>query len=91
LCEVPQQQRFQDLMFRLLGTLGLRVTPLQRATLPRAVVTLQGPQEELLWKKRSFSNGESALKPEFESLRLRALELGLTPRELLQQLENYPE
>jgi pyridinium-3,5-bisthiocarboxylic acid mononucleotide nickel chelatase len=91
LCEVPQQQHFQDLMFRLLGTLGLRVTPLQRATLPRTVYTRQGEQGELVWKKRRYYNGESALKPEFESLRARALELGLTPRELLQQLEHFRE
>jgi len=87
LCEVPQQQRFEDFMFRLLGTLGLRITPLQRRTLPRAVETRVDAEGAMLWKTRLLPEQESAAKPEFDSLCARAAELGLTPRELLQRVD----
>ncbi len=87
LCEVPQQRNFEELMFRLLGTLGLRVTPLQRATLPRTVEHRRTAGIDLGWKVRELNDQERAAKPEFDSLCARASELGLTPRELLSRLE----
>jgi hypothetical protein len=88
LCEVPQQRRFEDLMFRLLGTLGLRATPLQRSTLPRSVERRIDSEGSMLWKTRDLSEEESAAKPEFDALCARAAKLGFTPRELLERLEN---
>jgi uncharacterized protein (TIGR00299 family) protein len=86
LCEVPQQQFFQERLFRLLGTLGLRIIPLQRSTLPRAVEQREDENGSLQWKTRELPSGQIAAKPEFEALRQRAMEMGLTPRELLERL-----
>jgi uncharacterized protein (TIGR00299 family) protein len=90
LCEVPQQRRFEDLMFRLLGTLGLRATPLQRSTLPRSVQLRTDSEGTMQWKTRVLNSAEQAAKPEFDSLCARAVALGLTPRELLERLESAP-
>ncbi|MCP4094146.1 MAG: nickel pincer cofactor biosynthesis protein LarC [Planctomycetes bacterium] len=88
LCDVPRQQFFEERLFRLLGTLGLRVTPLQRTTLPRDVEHREDEHGRLSWKTRELPSGQSAAKPEFEALRQRAAELGLSPRELLERLQS---
>ena len=88
LCEVPRQQFFQDRLFALLGTLGLRITPLRRATLVREVQEREFAEGTIDWKTRVLPSGKLAGKPEFESLRQRAGKLGLTARELLERLQS---
>ena len=88
LCEVPRQQEFEDLCFRLLGTLGLRVAPLHRRTLEREEGV--DARHGLSVKQRTLPDGGHAGKIEFEDLRARAEVEGLTPRELLMRLQEEP-
>lgn len=88
LCEAPRQQDFETQMFRLLGTLGLRATALQRTTLPRDLEQREDADGSLQWKTRELASGQIAAKPEFEALCQRASEMGLTPRELLDRLQS---
>ncbi len=76
---------------RLLGTLGLR-RAVQRRRLPRAVETRETPLGPLPFKiVPSSAEGGGAgeiAKVEFEALRRRAEELGLTPLEALRRLRS---
>ena len=82
--DAERQQDFEQRMFRLLGTLGIRVTLLHRTRQLREV----GGQDGLVWKRAAQDSGQDmqALKPEFESLVQRADAQGKTPRELLMEL-----
>ena len=82
--DADQQHEFEQRMFRLLGTLGIRVTLLQRSRQFREVEEHDG----LAWKCASLNAEQDmhALKPEFESLVQRADVEGKTPRELLMEM-----
>lgn len=80
LAPAAEQERVRALCFRLLGTLGLRIAPIRRSRLPRAVADRATALGELPFKLRESAAGTQS-KPEFEALRARATELGLTPRE----------
>jgi len=82
--DAERQQDFEQRMFRLLGTLGIRATLLQRTRQLREVQE----QDGLVWKRAAQEAVEnmSSLKPEFESLVQRADAQGKTPRELLMEL-----
>ncbi|RMH02501.1 MAG: LarC family nickel insertion protein [Planctomycetota bacterium] len=83
----------EEAIFRHLGTLGLRVAPVGRVRRPRRVVEHSGPLGPLPWKERLGQEGPDSRKPEFEALRARAAELGLTPREAAEILaaQDRPE
>ena len=80
LVESPHLAAIQSLAFRLLGTLGMRVAACSRVRRPRRVSYRDTVLGELAFKEREDEHGGSR-KPEFEALRTRAAELGLTPRE----------
>ena len=86
LAPAGERAAFEERMFRLLGTLGLRVTPAQRTRRPRRVVEAETALGPLPFKERLDPDRARRLKPEFEALRRRAAELGLTPREALELL-----
>jgi uncharacterized protein (DUF111 family) len=86
LAPAGERAAFEERMFRLLGTLGLRVTPAQRTRRPRRVVEAETALGPLPFKERLDPDRARRLKPEFEALRRRAAELGLTPREALEFL-----
>lgn len=79
-----QQSEIEQRMFRLLGTLGIRASLLQRTRQLRSVEEADG----LLWKRSAAEPSMSMqnLKPEFEALIERAESEGKTPRELLLEL-----
>ncbi|MFK5955472.1 MAG: LarC family nickel insertion protein [Planctomycetota bacterium] len=79
--DAVQQSKMEQRMFRLLGTLGIRATVLQRSRQLRGVEEKEG----LPWKCAAAVEGEAMqnLKPEFESLVQRAASEGKTPREFL--------
>lgn len=85
LCAAARRGEFEELCYRLLGTLGMRILPVTRSRRPRGVEERLTPLGRLPHKVRGDPGGESA-KPEFEALRRRADELGLTPREALRRL-----
>ncbi|MFQ5748366.1 MAG: nickel pincer cofactor biosynthesis protein LarC [Planctomycetota bacterium] len=87
LCERAAQPAFEEQLFRHLGTLGLRVSPVRRTRRPRRVEVRPTPLGPLPFKLREDPQGTTVLKPEFEALRQRALELGLTPREALERVD----
>ncbi len=87
LCERAAQPAFEEQLFRQLGTLGLRVAFVRRTRRPRRVEVRPTPLGPLPFKLREDPQGTTVLKPEFEALRRRARELGLTPREALERLE----
>lgn len=86
LAEAQQQEQIRELCFRHLGTLGLRVAPVRRSRLPRAVEERETGLGRLPFKRREAPEGARA-KPEFDPLRARAAEHGLTPREARERLE----
>jgi len=78
------QARFEQEMFRLLGTLGIRVALLQRARRPRDVRSEAGTA--FAWKVAAEVAGEAwePLKPEFDQLVAASKQQGKTPREVLE-------
>lgn len=86
LADAARQEEFRALCFRHLGTLGLRVAPLRRSRLPRAVEERETPLGRLPFKRRETADGPRA-KPEFDPLRTRAAAAGLTPREARERLD----
>ncbi len=86
LADAEDQERLRALCFRHLGTLGLRVTPLRRSRLPRALEERDTALGRLPFKRRDTADGPRS-KPEFDVLRARADAAGLTPREAREQLE----
>lgn len=80
-----RQAEFEQRMFRLLGTLGLRVTLLQRARRPREV--REDSEQGFAWKMTSEApaDGMVALKPEFDQLAAAAEAQGKTPREVMEE------
>lgn len=90
LCEGARRLEFEELAYRQLGTLGMRVLPVTRSRRPRhgeARETALGPLE---FKLRSDPGGATSGKPEFEALRRRAAELGLSPQEAARRLDAEP-
>lgn len=85
LAPAAEQERMRDLCFRLLGTLGLRLAPIRRSRIPRTVEERATELGPLPFKLRSTGDGLQS-KPEFEALRARAAQLGLTPREAAERL-----
>ncbi|MDP6849700.1 MAG: nickel pincer cofactor biosynthesis protein LarC [Planctomycetota bacterium] len=79
------QGKLEELLFRHLGTLGIRTQFSTRSRVPRTIENRGSVLGDLPFKVRQTSNGEK-LKPEFDSLRARAKELGLTPREAAELL-----
>ncbi len=77
---------FEELVYRHLGTLGMRVQPVSRRRRPRTVAERDGALGPMPWKIREDPEGPVALKPEFEALRRRAEERGSTPREAREEL-----
>lgn len=80
-----EQDRMRALCFRLLGTLGLRVAPIRRSRIPRGVEDQDTALGRLPFKWRE-TDGAALAKPEFDALRIRATQLGLTPREAREKL-----
>ena len=87
LCEAERQAEFEASCFGLLGTLGIRVTPVRRARALRDIEMRDTPLGPLPFKVRRGEGGESWSKPEFDALRLLAEAQGLTPREALERLQ----
>jgi len=87
LVERARMADFEQLLFRHLGTLGFRWSPVQRQRRPRRVEERDTAIGPLPFKLRLDADGARPLKPEFEALRRRAAELGLTPREALERIE----
>ncbi len=87
LASVEDHARLQELCFRHLGTLGLRVAPLQRSRLPRWMEEHMTEFGILPYKVRETTDGARA-KPEFDVLRARAASAGLTPREARARLDS---
>ena len=87
LCAPEQQPDFEELLFRHLGTLGMRTQAVARSRRPRAIEVRDTALGALPHKVRSDPQGSESTKPEFEALSARAAELGLTPREALRILE----
>jgi len=85
LAPAAEQERLRSLCFRLLGTLGLRLAPIRRSRIPRAVEERATALGDLPFKLRATAEGTQA-KPEFDALRARAAQLGLTPREAAERL-----
>jgi len=85
LCKPADRPLFEDLLFRHLGTLGMRVATVQRTRRPRTVRSVETPLGALDMKVRTDAGGET-YKPEFEALKQKAHQLGLTPREAAQLL-----
>ncbi len=86
LADCERQEAIRELCFRLLGTLGLRVAPVRRSRVPRVVVERETALGTLPFKVRETETGAAA-KPEFDALRVRAAQQGLTPREGLARLD----
>lgn len=87
LAEEAQREEFVELLFRQLGTLGMRVASIERRRRPRRVVERPTALGPMPFKERLGPAGVvDAAKPEFDALRRRATELGLTPREALDRL-----
>ncbi len=86
LVEAARQAEFEQMFFRLLGTLGVRALAMRRNRQLRAQRT--EAQSDLCWKTVADSPGHdfADLKPEFESLVAVAAARGKTPRELLHEL-----
>ena len=86
ICDITQQQHLCQLMFELLGTLGIRKTVLQRETLAR----FECLQQELSQKVRLYSDSQHILgrKAEFSEVIAASESSGLAPRQLLQQLQD---
>ncbi|HJM40382.1 MAG TPA: nickel pincer cofactor biosynthesis protein LarC [Planctomycetota bacterium] len=80
LAQPEDQENMEELLFRHLGTLGIRTQFSSRRRLPRQVEIRDSVLGELPFKVRQAPGGEGS-KPEFEALCARAEELGLTPRE----------
>lgn len=79
-----RQEDFEQAMFRLLGTLGIRATALQRTRRPRTV--MQAPGQPFPWKMAADAEGAlQPLKPEFDALAASARSAGQTPREVLEE------
>ncbi|TAH38704.1 MAG: nickel pincer cofactor biosynthesis protein LarC [Planctomycetota bacterium] len=89
LCDVARQLEFEDLAYRQLGTLGMRVLPVTRSRRPRRQEQRETALGPLTFKLRRDPGGEAG-KPEFDPLRRRADELGLTPREARARLQGPP-
>lgn len=89
LAPAAEQERMRELCFRLLGTLGMRIAPIRRSRLPRAVADQDTALGPLPFKLRD-SAGAVQSKPEFDALRARAAQHGLTPREAEQRLTPPP-
>jgi len=66
LCERAAQPAFEEQLFRHLGTLGLRVSPVRRTRRPRRVEMRATPLGPLPFKLREDPKGSTVLKPEFE-------------------------
>ena len=82
--DAMQQTDMEQRMFRLLGTLGIRASILQRTRQLRQVEEAEG----MLWKQSAQMSDANMqnLKPEFDALVQRADAEGKTPRELLLEL-----
>lgn len=80
-----RQAEFEQRMYRLLGTLGLRVSLLQRSRRPREV--REDAQSGYAWKMAVQGADETLtdLKPEFDRLAEVAEAQGKTPREVLEE------
>ncbi|MBC8330190.1 MAG: nickel pincer cofactor biosynthesis protein LarC [Planctomycetes bacterium] len=87
LADRGRRAEFEELAYRHLGTLGMRVASVQRSRRPRRVVERDTPLGRLAFKQRLDPEGPTVLKPEFDALARRAAELGLTPREALERLD----
>ncbi|HEX9795333.1 MAG TPA: nickel pincer cofactor biosynthesis protein LarC [Planctomycetota bacterium] len=85
-----ERGRFEELLFRELGTLGMRVQVVTRVRHPRRIEERDTPLGKLPFKVRSDAGGAESAKPEFEALRVRAAELGLTTHEALARLAHGP-
>jgi len=85
LVESTQLEQVQSLCFRLLGTLGMRVSTCSRVRRPRRIESQTTILGDLPFKVRDDEHG-GAQKPEFDALCARASELGLTPREAAELL-----
>lgn len=85
LADAERQDEFRRLCFRHLGTLGLRVAPLRRSRLPRAIEERDTPLGRIPFKRRVTEDGAGE-KPEFDALRARAAERGMTAREARERL-----
>ena len=90
LCDAERQQEFEDRCFRLLGTLGMRVRPVQRSRRPRTAEERDTPLGPLSMKVRLDGAEAESTKPEFADLVRLAESLGLTPREALDRLQASP-
>ena len=84
LAEAARAGAAEELLFRHLGTLGLRRQGVWRRRRPRSLRPLDGPLGPLPWKCREDG---LPLKPEFEALCERAAEAGLTPWEAWRRLQ----
>ena len=82
--DATQQSEMELRMFRLLGTLGIRASVLQRTRQMRTTQDADG----LTWKRATTDAGSAMqnLKFEFDALVQRAESEGKTPRELLLEL-----
>ncbi|MGB0952617.1 MAG: LarC family nickel insertion protein [Planctomycetota bacterium] len=83
-----RQAEFEQRMFRLLGTLGLRVSLMQRSRRPREV--REDGAGGLAWKMAAEEHDGALvdLKPEFDRLAEVAEGQGKTPREVLEEGSN---
>ena len=85
ICDLCQQESISQLMFKLLGTLGLRVTVLQRSTLARYQIT-----SENIGRKLRFSSDSSEMvgeKLEFRDVVAQSEIRNLSPRQVFERVE----
>jgi uncharacterized protein (TIGR00299 family) protein len=85
ICDLCQQESISKLMFKLLGTLGLRVTVLQRSTLARYQIT-----SENIGRKLRFSSDSSEMvgeKLEFRDVVAQSEIRNLSPRQVFERVE----
>ncbi|MFT7516614.1 MAG: hypothetical protein ACI84O_000397 [Myxococcota bacterium] len=89
ICDITQQQQLSQLMFELLGTLGIRVTVLQRDTLARCEVE----RDSVSHKLRMHSDSAQVLgaKPEFKQVVATSQEQHCSPRQLLKNLDEQSD
>jgi uncharacterized protein (DUF111 family) len=69
LCTLGDVHRFCQTIFDETGTLGIRVYPVERFTLPRRALKIRKKGFEVKLKAVKGLNGQKQIRPEYESMK----------------------